>query len=91
MCAHLGALYVCQAADPQDEDSAVKFSAQIFNDISVCLLPKSKAVIFSAFFKGTHMKGEKEMYFFSGGEEASEVNNGWREKQKQSSANASPL
>ncbi len=59
------ALYVCQAAELRDEDSSLKFSAQMFGDISVCLLPKSKTVIFYTPFKGTQTKREEEMHFFS--------------------------
>lgn len=32
-------LYVCQAAELCDKRSSLKFSAQIFGDISFCLLP----------------------------------------------------
>lgn len=74
-------LYVCQAAELRDEDSSLTMSAQMLGDISVCLLPQSKTVIFYALFKGTQMKWEEEMHFFPR-EELSEVNKGQREKQK---------
>lgn len=65
VCAHQWlSLYVCQSAELRDKDCSLNFSAQMFDDISVCLLPKSKTVIFYTLFKGTQMKREEEMHFF---------------------------
>lgn len=76
---------MCRAAELRDKDSSLKFSTQIFGDIYVCLLPKSKTVLFFyTLFKGTQMtRGGGNALLFVPREMVSEVKKGRREKQKQ--------